>query len=387
MTVSTERRRGRALAPALVRSRRRGRTLKAQRARAGRAFAAPAAVIVGLFFLVPLGLSAWISLRHWQLLGGEHTFNAPRELQGGRRPAVHAGRRLHAEVHAITTVVLSARRLRTGAAGAGVAPPARALSHHLLPAAAIGLAASSLIFYALYNETHGPLNGILRATHVSGSINWIGTPNNALLSTVLMVTWRFAGFYMLIILTGLQAIPRDVYEAARVDGAGWWRTLRSITLPLLRPTLALMLILSVTGSILAFDQFYILTNGGPDNSTVTVVLAIYSPGLCPLRPRQGGRALDDRARAAARPEPDPVPHPARPGGRAMSLGTSERAHRRVLRGFHRARGGLPVPRGVDGVVVDPWPAGDRGRRRRRLRQRTAASSTTARASRATSSTA
>jgi multiple sugar transport system permease protein len=90
-----------------------------------------------------------------------------------------------------------------------------------------------------------------------------------------MITWRFAGFYMLIILTGLQAIPRDVYEAARVDGAGWWRTLRSITLPLLRPTLALMLILSVTGSILAFDQFYILTNGGPDNSTVTVVLAIY----------------------------------------------------------------------------------------------------------------
>ena len=90
-----------------------------------------------------------------------------------------------------------------------------------------------------------------------------------------MITWRFAGFYMLILLTGLQAIPRDVYEAARVDGASRWRTLRSITLPLLRPTIALVLILSVTGSLLAFDQFCILTGGGPDNSTVTVVLAIY----------------------------------------------------------------------------------------------------------------
>ena len=122
-----------------------------------------------------------------------------------------------------------------------------------------------------------------------------------------MITWRFAGFYMLIILTGLQAIPRDVYEAARVDGAGWWRTLRSITLPLLRPTLALMLILSVTGSILAFDQFYILTNGGPDNSTVTVVLAIYRQAffLFDLGKAAALSMIGEHA-DAARPEPDPV---------------------------------------------------------------------------------
>ena len=275
MTVSTGRRRGGALAPALVRSRRRGRTLKAQRARAGRAFAAPAAVIVALFFLVPLGLSAWISLRHWQLLGGEHTFNAPQNFKAVDDPLFTQAVVFTLKYTAITTVVLSLIAF----ALALLAQESRRLrglfrTTYFLPAA-IGLAASSLIFYALYNETHGPLNGMLRATHLSGSIDWIGTPNNALLSTVLMITWRFAGFYMLIILTGLQAIPRDVYEAARVDGAGWWRTLRSITLPLLRPTLALMLILSVTGSILAFDQFYILTNGGPDNSTVTVVLAIY----------------------------------------------------------------------------------------------------------------
>ena len=80
---------------------------------------------------------------------------------------------------------------------------------------------------------------------------------------------------MLILLTGLQAIPTEVYEAARSDGANRWQIFTKITLPLLRPTLALMLILSVTGSLLAFDQFFVFTNGGPDNSTVSMVMVVY----------------------------------------------------------------------------------------------------------------
>jgi multiple sugar transport system permease protein len=80
---------------------------------------------------------------------------------------------------------------------------------------------------------------------------------------------------MLILLVGLQAIPDEVLEAAAIDGAGRWQTFRRVTLPLLKPALALSLILAVTGSLLAFDQFFILTKGGPDNSTVTVVQLIY----------------------------------------------------------------------------------------------------------------
>ena len=110
-------------------------------------------------------------------------------------------------------------------------------------------------------------------------INWLGTPNAALFSTIGMVIWRFAGFNMLILLTGLQAIPTDVYEAARSDGASRWQTFRYITLPLLRPTIALMLVLSITGSLLAFDQFFILTRGGPDGSTVSMVMVIFREGF------------------------------------------------------------------------------------------------------------
>jgi multiple sugar transport system permease protein len=102
-------------------------------------------------------------------------------------------------------------------------------------------------------------------TETAGAIWW----------TTFLIVWRFAGFYMLILLVGLQSIPRDLYEASDIDGASRFEKFRFITIPLLRRSLALSLILCVTGSMLAFDQFYILTQGGPDNSTVTIVQLIY----------------------------------------------------------------------------------------------------------------
>jgi len=107
-------------------------------------------------------------------------------------------------------------------------------------------------------------------------VSWTsGSANTALGSAVVLVLWRFAGFNMLILLTGLQAIPPELYEAAQVDGASRWQTFRGITLPLMRPAIALVLTLMVTGSLLAFDQFWILTRGGPDNSTTSLVMVIY----------------------------------------------------------------------------------------------------------------
>src|SRR5690606_15062246 len=106
--------------------------------------------------------------------------------------------------------------------------------------------------------------------------SYLGTPTAALWSTVFLIVWRFAGFFMLLLLVGLQGISADVYEAARIDGATRWQIFSRITLPLLRPSLALVIILCVTGSMLAFDQFYVLTKGGPDNSTMTIVLLIYN---------------------------------------------------------------------------------------------------------------
>jgi multiple sugar transport system permease protein len=90
-----------------------------------------------------------------------------------------------------------------------------------------------------------------------------------------MVVWKTVGFTMVLLLVGMQAIPTELYEAAKIDGATWWPIQFFITVPLLRRTIALALIISVVGSFLAFDQFFIMTGGGPNNSTVTVVYWIY----------------------------------------------------------------------------------------------------------------
>ena len=111
-----------------------------------------------------------------------------------------------------------------------------------------------------------------------------------------MVVWKIAGFTMIILLTGLQAIPSELTEAARIDGAGRWQRFRHLTLPLMRKTIALALIVSVTGSILAFDQFYIMTSGGPQNKMISVVYYIFNPVLRVVQSRLWRSAVDRAAR-------------------------------------------------------------------------------------------
>ncbi|MEY9166096.1 ABC-type sugar transport system permease subunit [Sinorhizobium fredii] len=109
----------------------------------------------------------------------------------------------------------------------------------------------------------------------NGRINLLAGFDTAFLTIIVMVVWKIAGFTMIILLTGLQAIPAELTEAARIDGARRWQRFRYLTLPLMRRTMALALILSVTGSILAFDQFYIMTSGGPQNRMISVVYYIF----------------------------------------------------------------------------------------------------------------
>jgi multiple sugar transport system permease protein len=256
--------------PAPARGRRRRKDL------VGLLYASPAAVIVVVLFLVPLGMTVWMSLNDWPLIG-QPEFNA------GANYAAIPEHRLFGQAILFTlkyTVVVTALYFVTALGLALLVQETRRgvgffRTAFFLPAV-VGLASASLLFYAMYNNEFGPVDDIFRLIGLSdGRVDFLGTPGNAFASTVAMVTWRFAGFNMLILLTGLQAIPTEVYEAARTDGASWWQTLRHITIPLLRPTIALMLILSITGSLLAFEPFFVMTAGGPDNSTVTMVIAMF----------------------------------------------------------------------------------------------------------------
>ncbi|GAA2660404.1 carbohydrate ABC transporter permease [Nonomuraea recticatena] len=242
----------------------------------GWVYAAPTALIVGVLFLAPLVLVVWMSLHRWPLLGGA-TFNAPANyLKIADNPLFLDAVLFTLKYTVITTVLLSLVALGLALLVQERRPGITFFRTAFFLPGAVGFAAAALLFYGLLNNDFGPIDPTLRAVGlIDEPVKWIGTPDMALFSTIALVVWRFAGFNMLILLTGLQAIPVEVYEAARSDGAGRWQIFTRITLPLLRPTLALMLILSVTGSLLAFDQFFVFTNGGPDNSTVSMVMVIY----------------------------------------------------------------------------------------------------------------
>jgi multiple sugar transport system permease protein len=259
-------------APARARAQRsywRLRTLK------GIGYASPVAVMVGVFFVLPLGLVFWMSANRWRLLGSP-SFNFPDNYARITENQLFLDSVVFTlKYTAIVTVVLSAVAMGLALLVQEERPGTGFLRTVYFLPGAVGFAAASLLFYGFYAQD-GPLDDILRATGlVDEPVRWLGTPNAALFSTIAMVIWRFAGFNMLILLTGLQAIPTDVYEAARIDGATRRQLFRHITLPLLRPTLALMLVLSVTGSLLAFDQFFIMTRGGPDGSTTSIVMVLY----------------------------------------------------------------------------------------------------------------
>jgi multiple sugar transport system permease protein len=250
----------------------------------------PTLVYVAFFFFLPLLLVAWMSGHSCNLLtctipnpgrinfpDNYSTFNTNRLFW----PAVW----FTIEYTILATVLLVGMGLGLALL---VQTPGRWIgflrTSFLIPGA-LGLATASLLYWGLYSGAIGPLNFIMDWLNRVGmdlgmvtqtsQVSFLGSPNTALLSTTALIVWKYSGFYMIILLVGLQAIPRDVYEAAAIDGASRWQTFRNITLPLLRPSLALSLILCITGSLLAFDQFYVLTKGGPDNTTVTVVQLIY----------------------------------------------------------------------------------------------------------------
>ncbi|SHF63568.1 carbohydrate ABC transporter membrane protein 1, CUT1 family [Loktanella atrilutea] len=127
-------------------------------------------------------------------------------------------------------------------------------------------------------QREGVLNAFLDWTGLGG-INWLVDAQWAFGWSVFISVWAHMGFYTLILLAGLQAIPRDVYEAATMDGASGWRTFRRITLPLLAPTMLVVLVLALIRGVQTFDEIYAFTGGGPGTATTFIIQYIYERGF------------------------------------------------------------------------------------------------------------
>jgi multiple sugar transport system permease protein len=128
----------------------------------------------------------------------------------------------------------------------------------------------------MFNPNFGTINGVLRQLGVNTEqLTWTASPRLALAAVIAVDVWQWTPFVFLVLLAGLQAIPQEPYEAARVDGSSSWQTFRHVTLPLLKPAILIVLLLRTMDLLRVFDQIFILTEGGPGFATETVSLYIY----------------------------------------------------------------------------------------------------------------
>lgn len=148
---------------------------------------------------------------------------------------------------------------------------------YVLPSAVV-----ALIWIWLYTPALGLLNKVATGLGFAEP-NWLGSPSLAMTSLAITTIWWTLGFNFVLYLAGLQDIPRDLYEASSMDGAGPWQQIRRITIPMLTRTTTLVIVLQVIASLKVFDQMYIMTSGGPNYSTRSLLQYIYDMGFTDLR--------------------------------------------------------------------------------------------------------
>jgi multiple sugar transport system permease protein len=135
----------------------------------------------------------------------------------------------------------------------------------------------ALLWLQIFNPERGLANALLKTLGLA-PLKWIYSEELAMPCLIIMSLWGI-GSSLIIYLAGLQGIPKDMYEAAEIDGAGWWPKLRSITLPMLSPTIFFNLVMGIIGSFQVFTASYVMTGGGPDNATLTYILYLYRTGF------------------------------------------------------------------------------------------------------------
>ena len=140
------------------------------------------------------------------------------------------------------------------------------------------LVAVALVWRFVYHPQYGPLNALLQALGLP-AIDWLGNPAWAMPAIVVVSVWKNFGYNMLVFLAGLSNIPEELYEAAELDGAGAWHRFRHVTVPMLGPTFVFVGVVTMIASFQIFSEPYVMTQGGPLKSTLTLMLLMYEEGF------------------------------------------------------------------------------------------------------------
>jgi len=240
-------------------------------------YLAPALIFVGAFTAYPVARMLWVSLHDWSLISPPRWVGLDNYQRAFGDKQFWVSLLFTLEYTALITPILIVGGYLLALLCADNSMLRRVTRTIVFVPVVIGLGVSSLLWYWLLSPDFGLVNRALRdAGVIKDPVVWLGV--NANLSNIAIiasVTWKVIGFGMILFVGAIQAIPLEITEASMVDGAGFAQRVRRIVLPLTRRTILLVTLISVIGSLLAFDQFYIMTSGQPGNRTATSVFYVY----------------------------------------------------------------------------------------------------------------
>lgn len=244
------------------------------------AFVAPAVLLYFTFKLLPMIVGIYLSLLRWDGLEPA-TFiglrNFGRMLEDEQILNALWNNVQYAFGTVIGKIVLSlflAILMNQGLRGQGFYRTA------LFMPVVVSFVVVGILWTWLYDARFGLVNHLLTSLGLQALISvWLGDPKVALRSLMVVDIWKWYGFHMVIFLAGLQGIPQELYEAARIDGASRWKQFLRITLPLLQPVMLVNVTTSLMGGFNVFDIPFVMTEGGPANSTLVMALHIYIRGF------------------------------------------------------------------------------------------------------------
>lgn len=240
----------------------------------GYAMVAPVVLGALAFVVLPLGMVVWYSLHDWNVLAGTFTFAGADNYQ---RLAVDPG---------LTDALLASLWFSIGLVVLNIAlalllavllnqrlPGTTTFRTFFFSPVVVSLVAWTIVWSFLL-QADGGINGFLAVLGIDGP-NWLRHPTTAMVSVIVVQVFKNVGLNMILFLAALQGVPEELQEAARLDGAGAWRRFRSITLPIISPTVLLVSIITIVGSLEVFAQIDVLTGGGPGSSTTVLVYYLY----------------------------------------------------------------------------------------------------------------
>jgi multiple sugar transport system permease protein len=243
----------------------------------GIAYLAPAVLFVLVFTAYPLGQMIWMSFHNWSLINPPRYIGLANYRRAFGDEQFWVSFAFTLKYTAIITPILIVGGYLLALLTSRNSRMRRFTRTTVFIPVVIGLGVSSLLWYWLFSTDFGLVNRALQDLGVIDKpVLWLGVDaDRSNLAIIASVTWKVIGFGMILFVGAIQAIPTEIHEASLVDGASFWQRVTRVILPLTMRTVLVVTLVSVIGSLLAFDQFYIMTAGQPQNETATSVFYVY----------------------------------------------------------------------------------------------------------------